>query len=52
MMNNKMSIFWVLACIGVIYLAVDIFGEGATSAFVAGIAALILTIMFVTKNKE
>lgn len=52
MMNNKMSIFWILACIAVIYLAVDIFGEGVASAYVAGIASLILTVMLVTGNKR
>ena len=48
----KTEILWVFACVGVIYLAVDIFGEGAASAYVAGIASLILTVMLVTGNKR
>lgn len=50
--NFRTELFWVLACIGVIYLAVDVFSEGSTSAYVAGIGAFILTVMLVTKNKE
>lgn len=52
MMNNKMTIFWILACIGVIYLAIDLFGEGFSGGMIAAVVIFALTVMLVNKNKE
>ena len=48
----KTEILWVFACVGVIYLAIDIFGEGEAAACVAAVTAFVLTCMMITDNKK
>lgn len=41
---------WFLACLGVLYVTIDIFGEGGTSATIAGIGALLVTMYMAKKG--
>ena len=42
---------WFLACMGVIYIVVDLFGEGSTSATVAGIGVFLVSAYYFSKNR-
>ena len=47
-----MTIVYILASLGITYIAVDIFGEGATSAHIAGFGIFILTLYLMNKEKN
>lgn len=47
-----MGVLWIFACIGAIYLAIDLFGEGFSGGMIGAIIVFVLTVMFVTKDKD
>lgn len=52
MMKNSMGCLWILASIGVISIAVKFFGEGSSSATIAGIAIFAVTVIAVTASNK
>lgn len=51
-MSDKVGCLWFLACIGVIYMAVDWFGEGATAAHLGAVAIFVVTALAFSNSKK
>lgn len=51
-MSNRVGCLYVLACIGVILLTVNLFGEGGFSATIAGIAVFAVTVIAITASSK
>ena len=41
---------WFLACLGVLFIVKGFFGEGSTTAYIAGIGALLVTMYMASKG--